>query len=145
MNYVEYITAALAKDSIGAKISVGLFAIVGVYAILGIYFGIKRGFTKSLIRFFTVGASAIFALIIATMSSATIVNGAIGSGAENQSVIEMLGSYSAEIVDAIPEMFRPLLGEISAETAVVFVMMFVALVVTPVLFVTLFYIFKLIK
>ena len=142
MNYVEYVTASLAKDTIGAKISVALFALVGIYVILGIYFGIKRGFTKSLIRFFTVGASAIGALIIATMSSATIVKSVIDSGAENQSVIEMLGSYSEEIVNAIPEFFRPLLGEISAETAVVFVMMFVAIAVTPVLFVALFYAFR---
>ena len=143
MNYSEYITASLAKDSIGAQISVGLFAVVGIYAILGIYFGISRGFTKSLIRFFTVGASAIFSIIVATTASATLVASALGSGSEAQSLKEWLSSYSPDIINSVPSMFQPLLGEISAETTMVFFMMLVSLIITPIVFILVFFILKL--
>ena len=143
MNYMEYITSSLAKSSTGATISVGIFALVGIYALLGLYFGIKRGFTQSVIRFFTVGASAIFALIVSTTIASSIVLTAVNSGGEGQSVEALLESYSPELVSSMPSMFKPMLSEVSAETAAVFVMMFMSIVLTPVFFIVLFYVFKL--
>ena len=58
MNIVEYINSTLAKGSIGAYLSVGIIALFAVCALSGLLFGAKRGFSKSVLRIFTVVASA---------------------------------------------------------------------------------------
>ena len=142
MKYAEYISASLAKGTIGAMVSVGIFALIGVCIGLGIYFGVMRGFSKSVIRFFTVGASAVCALLSVMAVSNIIVKTATGSDGDIETVDQLLNKFFPGFIDAMPNIFKPILGEISAETATVFVMMIVAVLISPILFIAFFYLFK---
>ena len=74
MEYINYIEASLAKGSIGAYISVALYAVVALFALSGLLFGFKRGFSKSVIRLFTVLLSAVGAVVAVVGISNAIVN-----------------------------------------------------------------------
>ena len=43
--YIDYINAAMASDTIGSKISLGILAFIGVSAIFGAYKVVYRGFS----------------------------------------------------------------------------------------------------
>ena len=141
MNFVEYINAVSAKDTIGAYISLGIFALIGVSALLGGYYGATRGFSKSVIRFFTIVASAICSLFAVTGISELIVKKAMADG-DSQSVDALLNNYFPGLTDSMPDMITPILGEMNSGTATIFVMMIVAIIITPVLFISFFYILK---
>ena len=142
MNYAEYITASLAKGTLGANISVGIFALIGVCAVLGGYYGAMRGFSKAVIRFFTVGASAICALLAVKTASGMIVKSAQGAEGEIESVFDLFTKYFPAFVDAVPNLFKTVLKEISAHSATIFVMMIVAVLLSPILFITFFYVLR---
>ncbi len=139
--YADYITSSMARGSIGSKISLGIFVLFGVYAILGAYLGVMRGFSKSVIRLFTVGASAVCSLFLVMTISRTIVNKATVGGTE-QTVEGLLNSYFPGLVDSMPQMVRPILTEMSTGAATIFIMMLVAIILTPVFFILLFYVLK---
>ena len=139
--YAEYISASLAKGTIGSQISVGIFALIGVCAVLGAYFGATRGFSKSVIRLFTVGASLVCSLLLVKTISKVIVSKATVSGSDN-TVEGLLSSYFPGFVDSVPEMIKPLLSEMDAGTATIFIMMLVAIILTPILFILFFYILR---
>ena len=143
MKYVEYIQASLAKGTIGAYISVGVFGLIALCAFFGVYHGVIRGFSKTVIRFFTVMASSVCALLSVMGISKLLVKAATGSaGGEAQSVKALLDSYAPGLTDSMPEIVQPLLEEINSGTATVFVMMILAVVLTPILFILFFYLFK---
>ena len=139
--YAEYIGASMAKGTIGSQISIGIFVLIGIYAILGTYFGVIRGFSKSVIRLFTVGASAVCSLFLVMGVSRMIVKNATASGSA-QTVDGLLNSYFPGLVDSMPDMVKPILSEMDAETATIFVMMLVAIIITPILFIIFFYLLK---
>lgn len=142
MKYFEYITSSLAKGTLGGNISVAIMALIGVCAALGIHDGMSRGFSKSVIRFFTVGASAVCALFTVTTVCGTIVKTAVGVEGEIATVYDLIGKYFPGYIDAVPELFKPILQEIGTETATIFVMMLVAILLTPVLFIVSFYLIR---
>ena len=141
MNFVEYISSSMSRGTIGSKISLGIFILIAVYALLGAYFGIQRGFSKSVIRLFTVGASAICSLLLVTGISRAIVNSATAGGSE-QTVEDLLNTYFHGLVESIPDVYKPILTEMDAQTATIFIMMLVAIILTPILFILFFYILK---
>ena len=89
MNYAEYITSSLGKGTLGANISLGIFALIGVCAVLGIYYGTTRGFSKSVIRLFTVGASAVCSLLSVRAITNIMVKTAVGGDGEIDSVYSL--------------------------------------------------------
>ena len=145
MKYVEYINASLAKGTLGGTISVGILAFIGLCAALGIYHGAMRGFSKSVIRFFTVGASAVCALLGVGMITKTMVKTAVGAEGEIASVYDLIGKYFPGYIEAMPNLFKPILKEIGTETATIFVMMLVAILLTPILFIVSFYLIRLLS
>ena len=142
MNYAEYITSSLGKGTLGANISLGIFALIGVCAVLGIYYGTTRGFSKSVIRLFTVGASAVCSLLSVRAITNIMVKTAVGGDGEINSVYSLFVKYFPGYVDSMPNLFKPVLKEIGAETATVFVMMLVAILITPILYITFFYVIR---
>ena len=74
MGYVEYFKAALAKGTIGSYISIGVFGLIAVYAFFGVYYGGSRGFSKSVIRLFTVASSAVLSLLTVGFIAKTIMD-----------------------------------------------------------------------
>lgn len=143
MNFMDYINASLDKGSIGAYISVGIFVLIGVAAVFGTYYGARRGFSKSVIRLFTVVASAVCALLTVTMISNIIVKSALEGAPEGaQTVDALLNGYFPGFVDSLPEMVQPILAEMDAGTTTIFVMMIISVLISPILFISFFYIFK---
>ena len=143
MNIFEYITATLEKGSIGAYISVGLLALVAVCALLGALFGAKRGFSKTVIRILTVVASAACSLYCVKWISKLIVDSSAKVSADGaKSLADVLNAYFPQVVGSLPEAAKPIVEEIDAETATIFVMMIVAIVLSPVIFIAVFQILK---
>lgn len=140
MNFIEYIQASLAKGTMGSMISVGVYALIGVFAVIGLLFGLKRGFSKTIIRFATIFLSAFGALFCTTGICRLIVNLTNKDGAT--SVDELIEAYFPGVMNSIPEMIRPLLEEMGTETATIFIMMGFCLVTTPLIFLALFYLFR---
>lgn len=142
MKYFEYITSSLAKGTLGGNISVGIFAFIGVCAALGIYYGAIRGFSKSVIRLFTVGASAVCSLLCVNAITGLIVKTAVGADGEIETVYALFEKYFSAYMGAMPNLFKPILKEISAETATVFAMMLISVLITPILFILFFYLIR---
>ncbi len=141
--YIDYVQASLAKGTIGSYISVGVFALIGACIILGVYYGAARGFSKSVIRLFTVGASALGALLGVMGISRLIIKYTVNNaGGSEQKVDALLNSYFPGLVDSMPELVKPMLSEIDASTAAIFVMMIVAIILAPVLFIAFFYLLR---
>ena len=140
MNIFEYITATLAKGTLGAYASVGVIAIAALYLVLGVLFGAKRGFSKSVIRIFTVGASAVLSLYSVKWICKMIVDNA-DKIAAGKSLGQVMEAYP-QIAGSLPEMAKTVLGEVDASRATVFLMMIVALIVSPVIFIAIFQIFR---
>lgn len=140
MNFIEYIQTSLAKGTVGSMISVGVYALIGVFAISGLLFGLKRGFSKTIIRLATIFLSAFGALFVTTGICRIIVNLATKDGAT--SVDALVDSYFPGVMDQAPEMVRSLLAQMGTETAIIFVMMVFCLISTPIIFLAVFYLFK---
>ena len=140
--YIDYINTAMSSDTIGSKISLGILAFIGVCAVFGAYTGVYRGFSKSVIRFFTIVASAVGSLFIVMWISRAIVNSATAGGTEH-SVDGVLNSYFPGLVDSMPEMVKPILAEMDVTAATIFIMMIVAMILAPIFFILFFYTLKL--
>ena len=141
----EYISDSLSKGSIGAYASVGVFAIIGICAVLGLYHGLLRGFSKSVIRLFTVGASAVCTLFAVKWISKAIVEHSekVSDGGAN-SLIDVLDAYFPKQVASMPDVFKTVFAEVDSQTATYFAMMIIAIVLSPVLFITIFQALKLV-
>ena len=143
MFVVEYIKASMANGSIGSYISVGVFAIIGLFALSGIIFGIKRGFSQSVIRLVTVAASAVASFYIVKWLMGVIVDYAstITDGG-TRSLEEALYSIDPEFETSFPDYLKIMFAEINSETIIVILMMVVAIVLLPVLLITIFQLLK---
>lgn len=143
MFVVDYIKASMANGSIGSYISVGIFALIGLFALSGILFGAKRGFSKSVIRLVTVAASAIGSFYIVKWLLGFILENALKfTDGGTRSLEETLYAMDAEFESIIPAYLKIMLAEISSETALTIVMMIVALVLSPILLITIFQLLK---
>lgn len=143
MFILDYINAAIAKGNIGSYISIGLFALVGIYALLGLFFGAKRGFSKSVIRIFTVGASAVLSLLAVKWFSEFVIelaSNATHGGADT--IDEVINSFVPNAVDSMPDVVRMILAEVDSTTATIFATMILTVVLSPVLFILIFHILK---
>jgi hypothetical protein len=143
MFVVDYIKASIANGSIGSYISVGVFALIGLLALSGILFGAKRGFSKSVIRLVTVAASAIGSFyIVKWLLGVILENASKFTDGGTRSLEETLYAMDAEFESLIPAYLKMMLAEISSETALTIVMMIVALVLSPILLITIFQLLK---
>ena len=142
-NISDYITDCMSKGSIGSYASIGVLALIGICAILGVYFGLMRGFSKSVIRLFTVGASAVCTLFAVKWISKMIVEYSekVSDGG-NKSLIDVLNSYFPKQIESTPDMFKTIFAEVDSKTATYFAMMIIAIALSPVLFIAIFQLLK---
>ena len=140
MIYVDYIQESLAKGTIGSYISLGILGFIALSTISGLIFGLTRGFSKTVIRLFTIILSAMGALVGTTATANVIVN--FTNAPDVTSLKDLIVKHLPSAASAIPEKLMPLLEEMSAETSTVFLMMVVCLFVSPIIFITYFYILK---
>ena len=140
MKYSEYISESMGKGTLGSAISIGIFGFIALFAAIGLYFGLKRGFTKTVIRFFTILLSAFGALYSVKAICNIIINLTNKSGAD--SVDKVIDSYAPNLLDGLPSAVRSILTEMNPETATIFVMMIVCLFIAPFTFISIFYLLK---
>lgn len=140
MIFVEYIQASLEKTTIGSKISLGIFALIGFFAIWGLLFGLKRGFSKTVIRAVTIVASAVGAYF-ATSRLCNMLSTYL-TGQDVATVDALLESISPDLLQQLPEGVRPFLAELGMETATIIVMMAICLLIAPIIFIAAFFILK---
>lgn len=143
MFIVDYIKESMADGSIGAYISIGVFGVIALFGLIGILFGAKRGFSKSVIRLFTVAASVVCSFLAVKWVLGAIVDYAekISDGG-SKTLSEMIASINPELEGAMPDYLMSMFSEISSETAIVLIMMVVAVVLSPVIFLLVFPILK---
>ncbi len=140
MNFVNYISDSLGAGTLGSKISVGVYVAIAVLMLSGLACGVKRGFSKSIIRLFTVIAAAVGSLFAVVGLTNLLVN--LINAADVQTVEELILSYVPDAASQLDPMIMHAAAEIGVDTAAIFIMMFVAVVVTPILFLLIFYLLR---
>ena len=143
MFVIEYIKASIANGSIGSYISLGVFAIIGINALFGALLGAKRGFSKSVIRIATVGASAVCSYFIVKWILGLIVDysSKITDGG-TRSLEETLYAMDSGLEGSLPGFAKTMLAEVNSETVTIVLMMIVAVVLSPIIFISIFEMLK---
>lgn len=140
MNFVNYVSNSLGAGTLGSKISVGIYVLIAVLALSGLCCGVKRGFSKSIIRLFTVIAAAVGSLFAVIGLTNLLVN--LINAPDIHTVEELILKYVPNAASQLEPMIMHAASEIGVETAAIFIMMFVAVVVTPILFLLIFYLLR---
>ena len=130
----------MAKETIGSMISLGIYGIIGVFAAIGLLFGLKRGFSKTVIRFATILASAVGAYFVTSKFCNMLSTYLTGSDAPT--VDALIESILPGTLGMVPDNIRPIISELGTETASIFLMMFVCLALVPIIFISVFFLLK---
>lgn len=141
--YTSYISASLEKGTIGAYISVGLFAFVGICLLFGAYFGSRRGFSKSVIRLFIIGAAAVVSFLSVSWIAKLIVDNAdkVSDGG-TKTLDQIIESYFPEALASMPDIAKDIMSEVQSTTATSLVLMILTIILCPVLIIAIFYLLK---
>ena len=121
----------------GGWISLGLLAFVALSLLIGFFYGLKRGLAKTFIRLITVIAAAVVSYYVAINISAQLDLFFAGKTLE-----EVITSVYAEYETAVKPETREIIAAFDAETAQLIISLVAALVISPLIFITLFYIAK---
>ena len=143
MFVIDYINACRSNGSIGSYISLGVFALIGLFAFSGLLLGIKRGFSQSVIRFFTVAASAAGSFFIVKWIMGAIVDYAskITDGG-TRTLEEAIYAIDPEFESLFPDYLKLMFAEINSESIILILMMVVAIILLPLLLITIFQLLK---
>ena len=143
---LEGITSALTTDGISGYISLGITAVALLFILSGVLFGLKRGFSRTVVRLLTIVISAVAAYFIAASMSGA-VTALIGEMTLIELIdkcIELAASASPDVVITIPDELRNLLSSFDAETTLCLSQLILSLVLVPTVFVLAFWILKLV-
>ncbi len=136
-NFVPYFTDLINSGRVGAYISLGIFGYVLLSVLSGLFFGIKRGFSKTLIRTITIVASAVGAVLVCYYAS-----GALSSFLEGKTLEEVLKMALPNYEDVLNEQYRNIIACFDLETAALILKLLLCLIVLPIAFGLLFVIFN---
>ncbi len=144
---VENMTSGFSMDNFSGYISLAITIIAAFFILSGILFGLKRGFSRTVVRLLTVALSAVGAYFIAASLS-----GIISGYAEGLTLMELVdkgiifaAQVSGGLVIAIPDEIRNLISSFDAEISIYLVRLIVSLLLVPFVFVAVFLIFKLVS
>ena len=126
-------------ETVGGWISLGIYGILILSLLGGIIAGLCRGFTKTLVRIITIAAAAVVAFILTTWAVGYI-NDFLAGKPINEAISSVWSGYETT-VDA---QTREIIGAFDPETAQLLVVGIVALLVTPIAFVAIFVIARII-
>ncbi len=123
--------------SVGAYIAIGIPTMIVLGAISGLFFGMKRGFMSSVLRLILVACAAMATYFVMILSYKYI--DAFFAGKTLTEVIMIIFPQYGVIA---PEQIRNIVASFDAATAERIIMLIVALVVVPTVFVGVFYLMK---
>jgi len=118
---------------IGSYIALGMLALLGLAALTGFFKGMGRGFAKQLVRLVTTGA-ALFAAIFSMDFATSYIN----SMFEGKTLEEVITTYYPAYTTAVDEGIREIISCFDAETARILVLLPIAAIVLPLVFVIAF-------
>ncbi len=136
----DTVVPAVPTDNISLYISIAITAVAALFVLFGVLFGLKRGFSRSVVRLVTVALSALGAYFIAASLVGTISGLMSGMTLLDlaDKAIALVASAVPNVAVTIPEQFRNLLASFDTETTLALVNLTVALVLVPIVFVTVF-------
>ncbi|MBQ2794129.1 MAG: CvpA family protein [Clostridia bacterium] len=120
-------------SSIGGWISLGIYAFTALFALIGFFTGLRRGFTKTVIRLCTVVAAG----VIAYFAAASLV-GAFDTAFAGKTLEEAIISVYPEYETAVAPSTREIIAAFDIETAELIIGGVTALVISPLLFLAAF-------
>lgn len=119
-------------SSIGGWISLGILAYVALTVLLGLIAGLRRGFTKTLIRIITTVVAA-----AAAFFAVSWIIGAIDSVFAGKTLEEVITSFYADYQSIDPKV-REIISAFDAETAELLVGGIFGLILAPIVFIVAF-------
>lgn len=119
--------------TVGGWISLGIYAFLIITILGGVIAGLRRGFTKTLIRIITISIAAVAAFMLTTWCV-----GFINDFFTGKPINEAITSVWADYETAVDAKTREIIGSFDTETAQLLIIGIVALVVTPFAFIGVF-------
>ena len=145
MNIVAYFQNLTTSGTGGSYISLSVWGVIAIFVLTGLIFGFKRGFYRSVIRLLTVAIAAVASYFVAASVSGIIYNYTAG-----MTLLEMFDAAAAAIEaympgmsDILTEELRALIDSFDAEVAGEIVALVSGLVLAPLSFAIVFYLFRL--
>ena len=126
-------------EQIGSYVSLGILVFLLVNLFFGFVYGLKRGVGKAAFRLITL-AIALVGAIITTF----VISGVVLSTFDGVTVEEAIRGFWPDYDTALDEGTRNILANFDGDTAQYVLSLPLLLIVTPIIFVVLFYVFKLI-
>ncbi len=123
--------------SIGLYLSFAVFVLIGVSVLFGIIHGLRRGFGKSVVRLITVIVAAVLSYVALIWAL-----GFLDGWFAGKTVSDMIAFFSPDYRAGLDEGTLAMIDSIDAATAERIIMVVAVLVVTPILFIVLFYLIK---
>ncbi len=120
-------------SSVGGWISLGIYAFVALSVLLGLLTGLRRGFTKTLIRIGTVALAAVLAYF-----AAKALVGAFDAFFAGKTLEEIIISVYANYETAVDPKTREIISAFDAETAELIIGGVAALLLSPIIFLATF-------
>ena len=119
--------------TVGGWISLGIYAFLIITILGGVIAGLRRGFTKTLIRIITISIAAVAAFMLTTWCV-----GFINDFFTGKPINEAISSVWADYETAVDAKTREIIDSFDTETAQLLIIGIVALVVTPFAFIGVF-------
>ncbi len=147
MNLVAYFENLTGAGTIGAYVSLSIWGVLAVAVLSGILFGFKRGFYRSVIRTLSIALAA-----VASYYTAAAIGGVVYERTEGMTLVDIfddianaLSSFYPDAGNLLSEDMRALLGSFDAEVAGQLISLVTALILIPIAFSIIFYVFKMLS
>ena len=134
------VASGISGAGIGNYISIGILIFAGISVFFGVIFGFKRGFSKSVVRIITMALAAAGAFLVAANITSAIA-GVIG----DKGLVGLLKDLESYTGSIISEQMYEVIGSFDVKTAVIVISIILAVIIAPVTFILLFYLFKLVS
>lgn len=122
----------------GGWISLGILAVAAISILYGMFLGLKRGFSKTVIRILTIAVAAVLSYVLAIS-----ITGFIDGQFAGKTLEEVILTYFPSYETAVDEKTREIIAAFDAETAQLILSVVIAIVVSPIVFVVVFFVAKL--
>lgn len=137
----SYFSGLISGGNPASIASLVIWIAAGVFVLAGVLFGLKRGFSRTVVRLITVIVSAVAAYFVASNLGDTITK--LMHGMTPIEIWDSIVAREPALAGAMSEEIRNLVSSFDAEAAEHIVALFVCLVIVPIAFAAIFYALKL--
>ena len=138
---LSYFSGLAAGGNPASTASLAIWIAAGLFVLAGILFGLKRGFSRTVVRLVTILVSAVAAYFIAANLGETITG--LIHGMSPIEIWDTIAANQPSLAGVLSEEMRNLIASFDAELAEHVVALFVCLVIVPIAFSIVFYTLKL--